>query len=180
MKKGIVKLGRKEYATWPVVLDEAHKKGLISIKTKLVQVPTKDNDNVAIVKAIVQIIPEKFIEIPDGEKVKITKEFEAYGDVSPENTVGNISTALIRMAETRAKGRALRDAVNIGLTLEEELPEKPVKKNPDFSKKLENVAECDGCEVPIPQIVVDYSQEHFNGKKYCRVCQDEKADEKVI
>ncbi len=51
----------------------------------------------------------------------VTKEFDEIGDASPKNVNSMIIPHLIRMAATRAKGRALRDAVNIGQALKEEM-----------------------------------------------------------
>jgi hypothetical protein len=47
--------------------------------------------------------------------------FAGIGDAAPSNVNRMIVPHLIRMAETRAKARALRDAVNIGVTAVEEL-----------------------------------------------------------
>jgi hypothetical protein len=88
----------KQYVLYSGLLDEAHGLGLTGIDTDLIQVPDESNGNVAIVKA--------------------TAEME---DASPENVGRNIVPHLIRMAETRAKARALRDAVNVGATALEEL-----------------------------------------------------------
>jgi hypothetical protein len=110
-KDWIVNLQGKQYATWPWVLDEAHKVGLCHTNVELVQIPSEENGHCAIVKAKV------FIRKGDAA----LDSYEAYGDASPKNVNSKIATALIRMAETRAKGRALRDACNIGMTLKEEL-----------------------------------------------------------
>jgi hypothetical protein len=103
----------KQYVLYQGLLDEAHARGLRGIDTELVQVPNAENGNVALVKAVVEM------EAADGSEG--TRTFSGIGDASPENVGRNIVPHIIRMAETRAKARALRDAVNVGATALEEL-----------------------------------------------------------
>ena len=102
------KIGEKEVATYGGLLALGHDEGLRSIVTKLVQAPTKENGMVAIVTAAVRT----------NRGV-----FTAIGDANPGNVNRKIAAHVIRMAETRAKARALRDAVNIGTVALEELGE---------------------------------------------------------
>ncbi|HZF59101.1 MAG TPA: hypothetical protein VEZ19_11575 [Rubrobacter sp.] len=99
----------KQYVLFAGLLDEAHGLGLRGIDTDLIQVPEESNGNVAIVKATA--------EMEDGRR------FSGLGDASPDNVGRSIAPHIIRMAETRAKARALRDAVNVGATALEELSE---------------------------------------------------------
>tara|TARA_R100000808_G_scaffold11111_2_gene28864 strand:- start:407 stop:970 length:564 start_codon:yes stop_codon:yes gene_type:complete len=112
-----INLKGKQYATFDGVLDEAHSQGLGLIHTELIQVPTKDAP-LAIVSA----------------RVKTGKgEFMGTGDATPSNVNRMIVPHLIRMAETRAIGRALRFATNAP-TLAEELGEDVAQSNTPKSR----------------------------------------------
>jgi hypothetical protein len=98
--------GTKEVALYKGLLAKAHEEGLSFIRTDAIQFATDENARTAISKAS--------ITTSKGT-------FEAIGDASPENVPPHILPHLNRMAETRAKARALRDAVNIGVVSFEEL-----------------------------------------------------------
>jgi hypothetical protein len=107
MKKDyVINFQGTDFVRYEGLLDEAHQQGLCRISTTLIQVPSDENGNVAIVAAEV-------------ETSKGT--FSGIGDASPANVNRMIAPHIIRQAETRAKARALRDAVNIGVTAIEEL-----------------------------------------------------------
>ncbi|MBU1698949.1 MAG: hypothetical protein KJ831_02275 [Candidatus Eisenbacteria bacterium] len=99
-------VGTKEVVMYSSLLLKAHAEGLTQIETKLLQVPSDENGRTAIVQALVETSKGKF---------------QALGDASPDNVEAIIIPHLIRAAETRAKSRALRDAVNIGIVSHEEL-----------------------------------------------------------
>ncbi|MHB1004983.1 MAG: hypothetical protein ACYC3S_04985 [Chloroflexota bacterium] len=105
-KEFIVERSGKNFVLYAGLLDEAHSQGLRAINTTLVQVPNDENGRVAIVQAMV--------ETEKGA-------FSGLGDAAPDNVARPMVTCLIRMAETRAKARALRDAVNVGVVALEEL-----------------------------------------------------------
>ena len=98
----------KDYVLYAGLLDEAHQQGLRAIKTELVQVPNAQNGNVAICMA--EVTTDK-------------GTFTGIGDADPTNVNRMVVNALIRLAETRAKARALRDAVNVAMVAIEELSE---------------------------------------------------------
>jgi len=102
----IVERQGRSFVLYAGLLSLAHDQGLKAIRTRLLQVPSDDNGQVAIVSAEV--------ETERGT-------FSGIGDASPANVSRQMVTCLIRMAETRAKARALRDAVNVGVAALEEL-----------------------------------------------------------
>lgn len=102
----------KEYVLYAGLLDEAHTRGIHGIDTDLIQIPDEANGQTAIVKATVEMLDAQSGEV---------KPFSGIGDASPKNVSRNVANHLIRMAETRAKARALRDAVNVGATSLEEV-----------------------------------------------------------
>jgi hypothetical protein len=102
------KIGEKEVVTYAGVLALAHEDGLKAIRTKLVQIPAKENEQTAIVTAVVYT--NKGV-------------FSGIGDANPANVNSRIRPHIIRMAETRAKARALKDSQNIGIVSLEELGE---------------------------------------------------------
>lgn len=101
-------VGTKVVATYAGLLAKAHEEGLRSITTELVQVPSKENGGMAIVRAVA---------------TTNRGQFSGLGDASPANVNSRVAVHLLRVAETRAKGRALRDALNVGMLALEELAE---------------------------------------------------------
>ena len=96
----------KEAIAYAEILKIAHEEGLKSIATQLLVTPCEENGRLCIVKAIV--------EVGRGR-------FEGLGDADPGSVEPDFAPHLIRVAETRAKARALRDAVNVGVVSFEEL-----------------------------------------------------------
>ena len=97
----------RAFVLYAGLLDEAHQKGLKSIRTRLIQAPCPENGEATICLAEV--------EMEDG------RVFSGIGDATPQNVSRNIAPHAIRMAETRAKARALRDAINVATVALEEL-----------------------------------------------------------
>jgi hypothetical protein len=103
----IITLEGKDFVTYPGLLDLGHQKGILKIEVEPVQLPTKENEHMAVCKAIVTSKGgESFVDV---------------GDANPANTNSRVSKHLLRMASTRAIARALRSMTNIGMTCLEEL-----------------------------------------------------------
>jgi hypothetical protein len=107
--KFIVTLRNRDYPLFAGVLDAATKAGLRSLRTTVLQIPSSENGHLAVVMARA--------EFEDG------RVFEDVGDCSPASTSPQLAAASLRLASTRAKGRVLRDSINVGQTLLEELPD---------------------------------------------------------
>ena len=99
-------VGSKDVVLYAGLLSQAHEEGLARVRTSILQIPTEENGRLAIIKA----------EVETAKGL-----FEAVGDACPENVDEFLAPHLIRVAETRAKARALRDAINEGVVSFEEL-----------------------------------------------------------
>jgi len=114
----------KDFVLYAGVLDLATQNGLLKLEVALLQYPSKENGNEAICRAVAE-----------GKSGQV---FSDVGDANPNNCHSMIAKHLIRMASTRAKGRALRDMCNIGIACLEELADfddvigsgKPKKASP--------------------------------------------------
>lgn len=126
----------KQYVLYAGLLDEFHRiaredypDGTATIETDLIQAPVDNGrstgEDVAIVHARAGI--------KQGE-AWLFGPFDGIGDASKENVGRNIAPHLIRMAETRAKARALRDAINVNIAIQDDMPdpETEVEVEPDL------------------------------------------------
>ncbi len=105
-KEFIINRQGKDFVLYAGLLDEAHSQGLKSIESQIIQLPDESNNYTTIVVARVET--EKGV-------------FTGIGDANTNNVTPFVKGHTIRMAETRAKARALRDAVNVGMAALEEL-----------------------------------------------------------
>ncbi|HEX2513451.1 MAG TPA: hypothetical protein VH257_02015 [Chloroflexota bacterium] len=137
-KEFIVERDGRSFVLYAGLLDLGHERGLRSITTTLVQVPGELNGMTAIVHATV--------ETEGGT-------FTGLGDASPGNVSRLMAPHLIRMAETRAKARALRDAVNVGVTALEELGDdeaRPETRLPESQKEPQKAGASAARPAPAP------------------------------
>lgn len=103
----ITTIREKEFVLYAGVLDLATQMGLVKLEVELIQVPSDQNGMVAVCKA--------------AAVSKTGAVYIDYGDANPKNCTEKVSKHIIRVASTRAKGRALRDMCNIGIACLEEL-----------------------------------------------------------
>ena len=119
-KEFMVERQGKQFCLYAGLIDLAHERGLVSIETCIVQIPDESNKQTAICTALVKL--------KDGDT---EKTFSGIADASPINVGPSMRTCVLRMAETRAKSRALRDAVNVAVAALEELGEEsPQEQTP--------------------------------------------------
>lgn len=106
-RRYVIQREGKDFALYAGLLDLAHERGLLSIETVIVQLPTEANGNMAVVQAAVRL----------SDAQGVLRTFQGIGDAAPGNVNRMMAPHILRMAETRAKARALRDAVNVGEAL---------------------------------------------------------------
>lgn len=101
----------KPFPLYKGVLREAIENGLQSLEVTVLQYPAEENRWTAVCQATATFPG------PDGRE----RIFTEIGDCSDTNCTPMIAPHKIRMAATRSKGRALRDALGIGDALAEEI-----------------------------------------------------------
>ena len=105
--KFVITIEGKDFVTYTGLLHAAHQSGLVRVETEILQYPSAENDNTAVVRAVA--------EGKDGQF------YGDIGDANPANCNSKVRRHLLRMASTRAKARALRDFTNVGMTSVDEL-----------------------------------------------------------
>jgi hypothetical protein len=146
----------KDFVLYAGLLDAAHKAGLQGIRTFIVQCPSPTNGGSAVVHATVEFGWGSFTGI---------------GDADDGNVSRNIAPHKVRMAETRAKARALRDALNIGMVALEEMgpdpgdaPTKAAQAQPGHDRGFD--APLDGTGTAAPRPVAGRSTGPVERKTY--------------
>ena len=103
----ITTIENKDFVLYAGLLDLAHQRGILKIDVDPIQIPTKENDHMAICRATVFS--------------KAGEVFSDVGDATPQNCHPRVAKHLLRMASTRAIARALRSMTNVGMTALEEI-----------------------------------------------------------
>jgi len=107
----IITIDGKPFVKYAGLLEAAHRAGLKDLQVKLIQSPSRDNGYTAVCEATA------IIKTRSREKVYVE-----IGDANPIS-IGDarLNPHAIRIAATRAKARALRDALRISICSVEEL-----------------------------------------------------------
>ena len=143
----------RPFVSYAGLLDLLHQrsKGFFSIDTLVVQLPTEENGRTAVCTARVRVFDDQNLDV-------VTLETSGIGDADPGNCTPAMRGHLLRLAETRAKARALRDAVNVGMAALEELgPDEPVvaPAPPAASPPVERIL-IEGTAYTRPQVEAAY------------------------
>ncbi|MDI6916475.1 MAG: hypothetical protein QMC80_01610 [Thermoplasmatales archaeon] len=134
----------KEFVTYPGLLSLAHKKGLRRIDVSVVQLPDKENSFLAVVEATAEFEHGIFADV---------------GDASPDSVDPHLQPHILRMASTRAKARALRDALNIGVASVEELKTEGDVFVPATEKQLGYIRDLADLHYSNIQVIKDFLDE---------------------
>jgi hypothetical protein len=105
----LITIQGRPFVRFEGLLDLAHRHGLVSLETTVVQV-TLD-----------QAVCQATARFQDG------RVFTDIGDATPESVAKHLKPHFIRMAATRASARALRRALNISACAVEELGEETAR-----------------------------------------------------
>jgi len=107
----IITIDGKPFVKYAGLLEAAHRAGLKDLQVKLIQSPSRDNGYTAVCEATA-VIKTRSRE----------KTYVEIGDANPAS-IGDsrLTVHAIRIAATRAKARALRDALRISICSVEEL-----------------------------------------------------------
>ena len=133
--KFVKNLQGKEFVLYNGLIALGKEKGIKSITSKILQYPNAENGNTIIVEATLVGYEEVA-----GELREVT--YTGIGDANAGNCNRQVAQHFIRMADTRAKGRALRDFLGIDMVMSEELggetsmPAKITKAQSDLIGKL--------------------------------------------
>ncbi len=155
----VIQLGTNNYVKYSGLVAIAHMKGIKGIKTEILLQDVKSDD-----RLVSEEVHEEQLDniVQDTDEIQYTKvktiiktikacrvmvratvfgkegqEYTSIATATEYNLKKNMLPYLYEMAETRAKARALRDFVGIGLTAWEELPDyepeaKPQPKRVNF------------------------------------------------
>lgn len=123
--KYIVNIKGKDAIIYRGLLDAGHYYGMLGVESEILQYPNEENKWTTICKGTVT--------------TKEGKPYSSIGDANPKNVNKMVVEHTIRMADTRAKARALRDFTNISIVCYEELDLDPETGNGNNGYKKDYV-----------------------------------------
>lgn len=108
----IIERQGKKFVLYAGLLAEAHERGLVSIETEELDIVYGEDELPLYARH------RAVVTVQDRDEIRT---YTGHGDADRRNVGKNIVPHLLRMSETRAKARALRDAINVGMAALEEL-----------------------------------------------------------
>lgn len=153
-KDEYVMLQGKRHPLYRGVLRLAGESGLTELSVSLIQAPSAENGGCAISQATAVFTG------PDGK----VRRFVEIGDADGNNCGKMIAPHRIRMSATRAKGRALRDALGIGEALIEELGGNGASVEPD--PPVHDLP-CSVCGADVDIDLARKCQRTYGGRVFC-------------
>lgn len=181
--------GGKKFYTYREVLDYAHQNGLVGFRQlhdpilETIHYPGGNLMPIAVCSVSAVFLNS------DGS----VEEYHGTGDATPDNVTGAVGKHLVRMADTRAKARALGDALNLDANFVEEMAEdgaaptqQPAqraaapsnvvpfqKPAPAVAKPAGSDAACEGadCTKTVKANLVALSKRRNDGKVLCIECE---------
>ena len=126
----VINLNGSNFVKYSGLVAMAHMKGINRIKTEILIQDVTSEDRITeekseeeTVKVIKKTIKTARVMIRATVYGQAGEEFTSLGTATQFNLKKNMLPFMFEMAETRAKARALRDFVGIGLTAWEEMPD---------------------------------------------------------
>jgi len=116
----VVQVHGKDHVTYKALLKQAHEKGLDRIII-LKEWVSEDMKRAWCIVRAEFVVADTSIPSTGGAVANKRVTFDGFGSSTPENTGNMTKEHPVEMAHTRAKGRALRDFLNIGTAMIEEL-----------------------------------------------------------
>ena len=163
-KKYIVDIKGKKFITYAGLLAEAHNKGLRNISVTELNVDWEKKSAFCIAE----------VELFDTNTQN--KFFQGVGSGTPENCSSMVKDHFVEMSQTRAKARALRDALNIDMVAVDELKDmKAEPKAGTFGKDVKISNKCSQCDADVTDKVKDYSIDKYK-KVLCYPCQEKEKE----
>ena len=158
-EKYVKEINGKKFVLYSGLFDLAYQKKIESLEVKEFFVDWEKKSAYCIVTA-------KFVR--DGETII----FEGFGSATPDNCGTMTKEHFVEMAQTRAKARALRDALNIDMCSTEELAD---GKAGNFGEEVPSGNKCYDCAKDVDEKVKEFSLRMYK-RILCYDCQKKEKE----